>query len=371
MLVDDDQPALEELIAQLNKYPEIIIVDAFTDPVAAHTAIRETPPQILFLDIDMPGLNGLEMARSIQLDYPELRIVFVSAYQQYALQAFEIHALDYLLKPISDSRMEKTVARIQQDFSFRRRKPQSQETIAIRCFGKFEIYKLVHTKEILRWRTQKAKELFLYLLLNYRRTVSKTELIQALFGESENRKAYNNLYVTMYYLRKTFEDFGINRSMLVIRDDYSLHIAEGICDFIDLLNCAEIRPTASEAEISRYAELLLHYEGAFLQEEDYPWSLEMREHLEVKYEKLILELTGAYLARQRSGNAEILLNRLLEYNPLSEPAYQKLLEIYMLNRQTVEFLALYRKYQEMLQEELAIRPERRFQNHYLALRGEE
>ena len=109
-LVVDDEPAAREAIrALLADDPDIRVVGECADGPTALDAIRGEPPDLLFLDVQMPEMDGFTLLR--QLDPAELPVVvFVTAYDQYALRAFDVHALDYLLKPFDDERFRGAVA---------------------------------------------------------------------------------------------------------------------------------------------------------------------------------------------------------------------------------------------------------------------
>lgn len=112
-LIADDEPHLSQhlkgLLARL--WPELEIVHVAADGVDAAAAIARLEPELAFLDIQMPGLNGLEVAQGIE---GRTRPIFITAFDEYALQAFEHAALDYLLKPLRAERLERTLARVRE-----------------------------------------------------------------------------------------------------------------------------------------------------------------------------------------------------------------------------------------------------------------
>jgi DNA-binding LytR/AlgR family response regulator len=112
-LIADDEPLLRErLAAQLQRlWPELQVVAQARNGREAIELFDEHAPDIVFLDIHMPGLSGVEVARSIGA---RSRIVFVTAHEQYAVQAFEQGAVDYLVKPFDGPRLERTLARLRQ-----------------------------------------------------------------------------------------------------------------------------------------------------------------------------------------------------------------------------------------------------------------
>src|SRR2546429_5968823 len=111
MIVDDEPVARRSVRECCEREPDLKVVGEFGDPSAALEAIRLQPPQLLFLDIQMDSMSGLALARALDpLSLP--LIVFVTAYDQYALEAFEVSAVDYLLKPFDDARFKATLARV-------------------------------------------------------------------------------------------------------------------------------------------------------------------------------------------------------------------------------------------------------------------
>jgi DNA-binding LytR/AlgR family response regulator len=112
-LIADDEPHLAHYLRDqlLALWPELQVVHLARNGVDAAARIAELEPDLAFLDIQMPGLSGLEVAQGIE---GETRVVFVTAFDEYALQAFEQAALDYVLKPVSSERLAKTVARLKE-----------------------------------------------------------------------------------------------------------------------------------------------------------------------------------------------------------------------------------------------------------------
>ncbi|HYX26974.1 MAG TPA: LytTR family DNA-binding domain-containing protein [Pyrinomonadaceae bacterium] len=111
LLVDDEELARSELRETLSTESDIKIVGEAVNGVEAVKQIYDLRPGLVFLDIEMPGLNGLEVVAS--LASPPV-IIFVTAYDQYAIHAFEVNALDYLLKPVTADRVRKALGRVRQ-----------------------------------------------------------------------------------------------------------------------------------------------------------------------------------------------------------------------------------------------------------------
>jgi len=113
LIVDDEPLALKLLRAKLNKIADIEIVGECKNGREAIAATLDLAPDLIFLDIQMPGLNGFDVVKGLQSDILPL-IIFTTAYEQYALDAFDVHAVDYILKPIDDERILRAVQRAQE-----------------------------------------------------------------------------------------------------------------------------------------------------------------------------------------------------------------------------------------------------------------
>lgn len=113
LIVDDERLARNELKRLLEPYTKIEIVGEAANAEEALKLIEEQQPELLFLDIQMPGKNGFELLSSIEGKSPE--VIFTTAFDEYAIKAFEFNALDYLLKPIDTERLKETIHRIEEN----------------------------------------------------------------------------------------------------------------------------------------------------------------------------------------------------------------------------------------------------------------
>ena len=112
LVIDDERLARKELISLLSDYPKIEIVGEAMNADDAIEKIGELKPELLFLDIQMPGKNGFELLESLDV-VP--KVIFTTAYDEYALKAFEVNALDYLLKPIRKERLDECIQKLISD----------------------------------------------------------------------------------------------------------------------------------------------------------------------------------------------------------------------------------------------------------------
>ena len=108
VIVDDEPLAVELMAGYARKTPSLELVGAFTDPVKALSEIRTLAPEIVFMDIQMPDLNGLELSRMLP---EQTMVVFTTAFKEYAFESYEVDAVDYLLKPIRYRKFVEAVSR--------------------------------------------------------------------------------------------------------------------------------------------------------------------------------------------------------------------------------------------------------------------
>ncbi|HEU5179195.1 MAG TPA: LytTR family DNA-binding domain-containing protein [Candidatus Polarisedimenticolia bacterium] len=110
LIVDDEEPARDRLRRMLGTFPAVEVVGEAEDGEQALEKLQELAPDLVFLDVQMPGAGGLEVAAS--LPSPPPAVVFCTAFDQYAVDAFELHAADYLLKPVSQARLGSALQRV-------------------------------------------------------------------------------------------------------------------------------------------------------------------------------------------------------------------------------------------------------------------
>lgn len=113
LIVDDEKLAREELSRLLKDIPEISIMGEASNAMDALLMIAQEKPDLIFLDVEMPGMSGFEMLEKLPLPHPE--VIFTTAYEEFALKAFRVEAVDYLLKPIDPQQLAEAVARLEVD----------------------------------------------------------------------------------------------------------------------------------------------------------------------------------------------------------------------------------------------------------------
>jgi two-component system, LytTR family, response regulator len=111
-VTDDEAPARKKLVRFLSREPQFVLVGEAANGAQTIASVSELKPDVLFLDIQMPGMSGFEVVEALEKSFLP-RIVFVTAHDEYAIRALEVHAFDYLLKPFDETRFSKVLADLQ------------------------------------------------------------------------------------------------------------------------------------------------------------------------------------------------------------------------------------------------------------------
>jgi len=140
IVIDDERLARQELKNLLQNFDNIQIVAESGRPEEALDLIEKENPDLIFLDIQMPGMTGFEMLNELEGSAPE--VIFVTAYDEYALKAFEVNALDYLMKPVEESRLQEAIEKIAKRIAKKKNESETQEND-----GKLELHDQVFLKD--------------------------------------------------------------------------------------------------------------------------------------------------------------------------------------------------------------------------------
>lgn len=349
VLVDDERPALRGLELLLKNYPEISISGMYTNPLIAIIEIGRLKPQVVFLDINMPQLRGIDAASRILEASPDTDIVFVTAFDQYAVEAFELYALDYILKPITPERLKKTVERVLQKKTIVQE--IGERKLQIKCLGCLKV--AWGNDEPIKWRAEKTKELFAFLLQNQGRDISKEEILDKLWTEDDPEKAIRQLYNGIYYIRKALEEYGVDRALIRIGNNYNLKL--GAVNF-DVVHINELEKSKHANSIETLEKLEGLYAGDYLEGEDYPWAYSQRESLGKRYQLCLVKLAQNYIENKQYDKAESKLLKAYGQNPYEEIVTELLLQLYVDTGKKSKAVRHFIAYSKLLKEDLGIKP---------------
>ncbi len=197
--VDDEVLMLGALVAAIQASPDITEIAKYSNCEEALEFAKNNSVDIAFLDINMRGMGGLALAEQIVAVCPECKIVFCTGYEEYAIQAFKLHASGYLLKPVSAKDIQVEIDNIK---GIR----QNQKPLVVNCFGNFEVYA---KGEKLTFKRSKTKELFAFLIDRNGGGVTVAEIGVTLWENDEDQKNQNYIHQLFHDLRKTLESVGM------------------------------------------------------------------------------------------------------------------------------------------------------------------
>ena len=175
----------------------------------------------------MPDTNGLDLSEKI-LDLNEsIDIVFVTAFNQYAIEAFELQAMDYIMKPLTEERLGKTIRRLLNS----NKSDVPSKKPYVQCFGDFEVFM---GDEALVWKNSKAKEVLAFLVHKEGVAVNWEKISDAVWPDYNSKKAQTNFHATTYLLRKRLAEMGIAQILESGRGNYRIVTDQINCDLYQL-----------------------------------------------------------------------------------------------------------------------------------------
>lgn len=252
LIVDDEPLMLRDFERTLRKVltegDEVFGFDYYEDALAF---AKEHKIYVAFLDIDMPEMNGLELAgRLMQMDQ-KTNIIFVTAYSDYMEKAWDMYVSGYLMKPVQKEEIRKSLQHLRFPAVY------DEKKLEIQCFGNFECF---YQGEMVSFFRAKSKEFFAYLVECRGSKVSTNELRNVLFEESEDSEKKRSYIRTLASdIRKTFELYHLTDILMHERDCYYVNLSRVDCDYYRYLKgdstavksyCGEYMRQYSWAEIT-------------------------------------------------------------------------------------------------------------------------
>lgn len=305
VLVDDEILVLNLLEKIIHETTDITVVGAFTDPEQALVEIPNLKPNLVFLDVDMPELNGIELGtRLIESNENEaMAIVFVTAFEQYAIHAFKLNAIHYILKPVDPQSVHEVVKRLKQ-----KREIEQVEVIdsgKINFFGTMHL--LVNGYKI-DYLTAKVEELLALLVLHREKGISKWSIIDVLWEEASIEKSQQNLYTMMFRLKKSLRDAGLKVDVTSKNSIYRIELTDVYCDLIEFDRVMKKRLKVNDHNLNEFESVISLYQGDLFEEKDYLWCMSERERYYQDFVNLVKVVVNYYGQNKRFHQLEKLFH---------------------------------------------------------------
>ncbi|MBP2031509.1 two-component SAPR family response regulator [Clostridium algifaecis] len=343
ILVDDEKIAASSLEMVLKKTGKVEVKAYFN---RADDALKffekdyskRNKIDAAFIDIEMPKIDGLTLSNKIREIDKYINIVFTTAYNKYAVKAFGVEAIDYLIKPVSYDRLGVTIERLIKAININKLIAKSSEFISnkkyfsISCFGKFEIYK--NKDEIINFRTKKAEELAAYFVHNVGRSVSQDKIIEDLWGDVGLDKAKIYFHANLYHVRKGFYEIDKENKIERHNENYKL-VTNNLIDYVEFENLSKKPIKLNKNNVKYFEKITGLYKTGYLSENGYIWSLGRNKNLLSKFEEMELKIVRYYFSHKDYKKALMHLEKIIKINPYNEYAHESIIKIYYYNKDKI------------------------------------
>lgn len=229
LIVDDEQVAVQNLTELIQKAKPEAGIRTADSGEAALKLCKESLPDVAFLDIAMPGMDGLVLAKKLREIDPVINIVFATAFPEYALDSYKVFASGYILKPASEEDVRTALDNLRHPVR------SGRKGLYVQCFGNFEVFM---DGAAVKFSRSKAKELFAYLVDRRGSAATNGELRAVLWGdeadESEEQRRYFSQIV--FALTIKLKEIGCAGVLIHSRDAYSVKTDKINCDYYAALD---------------------------------------------------------------------------------------------------------------------------------------
>ena len=225
--VDDEKHALDSIKESIKNVAPQAEVITFERGDFALDFAKENEIDIAFLDISMPVMNGIELAKELKKLNPHINIVFCTAYGEYAVDAIRVHASGYLLKPYNDSQVKAELDNLLHPIA------EPMPRVFARCFGDFDLF--VNGKAVTFSRS-KSKEILAFLISKNGGLSNRKDIAAAIFGDDYTDKTQNYLVKLYNELVKTLKKYGVEDILIKGFNQYGVNVNNFNCDYYDYKN---------------------------------------------------------------------------------------------------------------------------------------
>lgn len=332
MIIDDEPLALESMKKMLDSLASFERLETFANPLNAVHAANTHLFDAAFIDIEMAELTGLETAKLLLDVSPDMAIVFVTAYREYAVDAYELSVLDYVVKPVQRQRLDNTLARVR---AFLDAKSRGKEEAAvkasipprIKAFRRLELYAADETTPVTGWRTMRAQELFAYFVFRRGEVVPKDFLLELFWTDQEPEKGASNLYTTISIIRRQLKAISDQAVLSSVEDGYRLDLGDIVYDVGEWEKRLAKDKLWKPDEVEQMLESFGMYRGDFLEEHPYDWAEPERHRLRLILFQLAQRLGEWLVKEKRYTEASKLFWQIKQRFPLVEYGYFELMKL--------------------------------------------
>lgn len=228
LIVDDEKIILKdlrEMVSEINPKAKLICCMSSKE---ALKAMEDNRIDIALLDVAMPVKNGVELAKELKMLEPKLNIIFITGYSEYAVDAVNLHASGYLLKPVRKSELEEALENLRHPIEYENGK------IEVHCFGNFDVYM---NGKLISFSRSRTKELLAYLIDRRGASANTDEICAVLFEDEAGRELNKHYFRNLISdLKRTLDKNGAKNVLIKTRNSFAVNTDNVECDYYKYLN---------------------------------------------------------------------------------------------------------------------------------------
>ena len=224
LLVDDEKLQLTRLEESVKSVLPTADIVSYTNPLLALKENKKQKVDIAFLDIEMPELNGIQLAKALKSINAKINIVFVTAYNRFALDAMKMHASGFVTKPVNEEKVFEEINGLRYPVEL-----TPTKKLQVKCFGNFEVF---HNGQPLKFTYSKSKELFAYLIDREGSAININEL-NAILWEEDHTSYLRNLISD---IQKTLAKIGASDVFIKRHNECYIDVTKVDCDAYEYKN---------------------------------------------------------------------------------------------------------------------------------------
>lgn len=247
LIVDDEAAARRDLENVLRRVTDDAMILQASNATGAIDVCKSNEIDVVFLDINMPRTNGIELAAKLTKIVPDINIIMVTAYPEYALEAHRLFVSGYILKPAMEDEVRKTLKHLRLPLK------QDKPEIYVQCFGNFEVF---HNGKPLKFGRSQSKELFAYLIDRRGASATNAECCAVLWGDTADGSTRQRDYFHHIWadLKDTLTKTGCGDVLSQERNAYAVIPDKISCDYYDRLAAEKrIDPDSVSEYMSQYS----------------------------------------------------------------------------------------------------------------------
>lgn len=368
ILIDDENKALDYLEYQLKDIHGLEVVGKYNEPLEGLKGVGQKEVDLVFLDIKMPFMNGTELAKKMLEKKPNLSIIFITAYNEYAVKAFNLNAVDYILKPVSFERLIRSLKRLNfKGLEIPEEYPQNQLKLYVNLFRDVSFCKYFGNKKIkinINWRTAKTLELFLYMLNNRGTIMKKSVIAKTIWPHLTQDRAFKQLYNSIYNIRFLLGEYNRNFNITTELAGYKMNVENITIDVDQFEEIVNKNLPISNLTLPDYEKAIALYTGEYLGENEYIWSDEEKQKYELKWLDLAYRIVEYYQEQKDFSNALMVSLKICQMFPIEEDAHFNIMKIYHQIGRVPMVHTHYLKLKNILMVELGSEPDPEITNWY-------